>query len=48
MKAKKYWAGFCNGKIDDVGITIILYTNKVAAKRVYEDVRPVRIVEVKE
>lgn len=48
------WAGFVDGKMD-IGAMLdamwgahgMLYPTKAAAKRMYEDVRRVRIVEVK-
>lgn len=52
MKNKKYWAGYCDGKIAVIqnlsGMnTVELFTNKKHAKRFYEDVRLVEIKEIK-
>ena len=51
---KKYWAGFCGGKIDIVqerystkSYVLAIYLRKIDAQKYYEDVRPVTIEEVK-
>lgn len=48
MKNKKYWAGYCDGKIlvfqNLSGANVIeLFLNRKNAKKVYQDVRPVEI-----
>lgn len=49
-KKKKYWAGYCNGKIAVIpnvfGFNSVeLFTNRKHAKRFFKDVRPVEIKE---
>ena len=53
MKKKKYWAGYCDGKIAVIqnlsGMnTIELFTNRKHAKKFFRDVRPVEIREIKQ
>ena len=52
MARKKYWAGYCDGKIcvfqNLFGANVIeLFLNRKHAKRVFQDVRQVEIREVK-
>lgn len=55
MAKKKYWAGFCDGKIaiiqnllgmDEINV-VEIYTNRKHAKIFFQDVRQVEIREVK-
>ena len=53
-KVKKYWAGFCDGKISgtadlygDNNIILAIYLYKKDAKKNYMDVRAVEIREIK-
>ena len=52
MKKKKFWAGYCDGKIAVIqnlsGMNQVeLFTNKKHAKRFYQDVRAVEVTEIK-
>lgn len=51
-KRKKFWAGFCDGKIvvipNILGQNRVeLFTNRKHAKRAFQDVRPVEIIKFK-
>ena len=51
-KRKKYWTGYCDGKIliheNLFGANVIvLYTNRKNAKRAFQDVRPIEVREAK-
>ena len=53
MKKKKYWAGYCDGKIfvfqNLSGANVVeIFLSRKNAKKVYEDVRPVEIKEIKQ
>lgn len=54
MKKKKYWAGFCDGKLKTTmehwGVKppmMAIYPRRKDAKRRFEDVRPVEVKEIK-
>lgn len=52
MKKKKFWAGFCDGKMlvfqNLSGANVVeIFLNRKNAKKVYQDVRPVEIKEIK-
>ena len=52
MKKKKYWAGYCDGKMlvfqNLFGANVVeIFLNRKNARKVYEDVRAVEIKEVK-
>jgi len=54
MAKEKYWAGFCNNRIaetleryGDNDEVLAIYLRKKDAKRHYEDVRQVKISEIK-
>lgn len=49
-KKKRFWAGYCDGKIfvfqNLSGANVVeLFVNRKHAKKVYQDVRPVAIKE---
>lgn len=45
LKRNEFWAGFVHGKLDLGEREMQLFRSKVGAKKVYEDVRKVRIIE---
>ena len=53
MEKKKYWAGYCDGKMlvfqNLSGANVVeIFLNRKNAKKVYQDVRLVEIREIKQ